>query len=424
MSPILDLQQRLQEVGRIRMGEKVATKSGGKRPGRLAHFRLTSRDATRLEAAAAVYGGTVQPWAERAGEHELYTEADQLRVIIIPGQALSQWWELWSGGGCTRRCDGFHEVLSDGPCLCKAEYDDKADQATNEKACKATTRLAVLLPDVPGIGHWRLETHSYYAAVELAAANHLIEEATRRGALLPARLRIDQRKKVAGGTTTPYPVPVLDLDVSADDLLQLGPAAAEGEVVQLPQLPPAPAQAPEGHTPVPDAARGGTSLQAGLAGVSGPPTPPAPRSNAAEQLGVPTPPPAATAPLPGPDEDPPPVQQALIGEGAAQAKASEEPQAPPEPPAPEAGGGEPNEPVAAAAAPPVAADAAAASPPPSTTMANQRQRRLLWATVRERSVPEDELRRVLREVTGQESTASIPANLFEAVMAGVQGVQT
>ena len=56
-------------------------------------------------------------------------------------------------------------------------------------------------------------------------------------------------------------------------------------------------------------------------------------------------------------------------------------------------------------------------------MANQRQRRLLWATVRERGLPEDQLRGILRDITGQESTASIPTTLFEAVLATVQATE-
>ena len=54
-------------------------------------------------------------------------------------------------------------------------------------------------------------------------------------------------------------------------------------------------------------------------------------------------------------------------------------------------------------------------------MANQRQRRLLWATVRDRGMGDEQLRAILAEVTQQESTASIPASLFEAVLANVQG---
>lgn len=405
--PILDLQQRLQEVGRIRMGAQVATQRGGKRPARLPHWRLTSRDELRLQAVAQVYGGEVQPWAEREGEHEVYTESDQLRVLIIPGQALSQWWEMWTGGGCARRCDGHHEYLSDGPCLCPAEYNDRSEQAADGKACKPTTRLAVLLPEVPGIGHWRLETHSYYAAVELAAANHLFEEATRRGALLPARLRIDVRKKIAGGKTTTYPVPVIDIDISAGQLLQLGAGAAEGEVLALP-APEVPAHE-LGHTPVED--QGGVSVQEGVARMASEPPGKKPRANAAEPIGA-AGPAVSTAPLPvEEDGEAAPAAAVPSPQGAAVPAASPEPPANDEPPAAEV------------QEPPAQAAGAGATEDLQGKMAGQRQRRMLWAVVRERGMGDEQLRSILREVTEQESTASIPAALFDAVLAACQGAE-
>lgn len=223
MSPIIDLQRRLVEVGRIRMGKK-----GDKgQPQKLDTWRLTSRDQERLEAVAAQHGGTVQPWAERDGEFEIITTTAELPIMLLPGQTLSQWHELWSGGGCQRRCDGEREVLSDGACLC--------DQEDGDRKCKPTTRLSVMLPDIPGLGCWRLESHGYYAAVELAATSHMLEQATARGQLLPARLRIDQRRQVKDGKTTRYAVPVIDIDITIREALPL--------VSQQPAL-------GTGHTPV------------------------------------------------------------------------------------------------------------------------------------------------------------------------------
>lgn len=215
MSPIVDLQRRLAEVGRIRTGDK--TEKGA--PRKLAQFRLTSADATRLQAAADIFGGTVKPW--RDGEHELYTDTSELPILLLPGQSLSQWYELWSGGGAQRRCDGQHDVLSDGPCRCASE--------TGDRKCKPTTRLSVMLPDVPGLGTWRLESHGYYAAVELSATAALLEAATAQGQILPARLRLEQRTKVEGGQTMRFAVPVLDIDVRVPEVLELGrgtPAAS------------------------------------------------------------------------------------------------------------------------------------------------------------------------------------------------------
>lgn len=228
MSPIIDLQRRLVEVGRLRMGHQVPYQKDGEtkhRAAKLDHWRLTSRDKLRLEAAADLYGGEVRPWAEREGEFELFTETAELGILLLPGQTLSQWHEVWSAGGCQRRCDGVQEILTDSPCICDSEPGDRA--------CKPTTRLSVMLPDVPGLGCWRLESHGYYAAVELSATAVMLERATALGQLLPARLRIDQRSKVEAGKTTRYAVPVIDIDTTPRHALSMG----QGEEKELAYTP-------------------------------------------------------------------------------------------------------------------------------------------------------------------------------------------
>ncbi len=222
--PILDLQKRMVEVGRLRMGHQVAA-GKGRRPAKLDKWRLTSRDQSRLEAAAQLYGGTVQPWAEREGEYELFTETAELPIMIIPGQTLSQFYELWSGGGCSRRCDGERELITDAPCVCDTEK--------GERQCKPTTRLSVMLPDVPGLGCWRVESHGYYAAVELAGTAGMLEQATARGQLFPARLRIDQRSKIDAGKTTRWAVPVIDLDITVRQALGFGEESTGAQAGRL-----------------------------------------------------------------------------------------------------------------------------------------------------------------------------------------------
>ncbi len=237
---IIGLQRRLVEVGRIRMGEKA--ESG--RPVRLETWKLTSRDQVRLKAAANAFGGEVREWKDHPGQYELHTTVDALPILLMPGQAISQHYELWSGGGCKRRCDGQTEQLSDGACLCDPE----------RRECKPHTRLNVLLPDVAGVGAWRLDTTGYYAAVELTGTVDLLEVATMRGVLLPARLRIDQRSVLRDGQTRRFPVPTLDIDVRPLEMHAITQGAVTGEVAEIPQ----------GYTPV-AALTSGVSVQEGLA---------------------------------------------------------------------------------------------------------------------------------------------------------------
>jgi recombination directionality factor gp3-like protein len=319
---IIDLQRRIVESGRIRIGQKVATASGGSRPDKLDTFRLTSADKRRIEQAAEAYGGEVSQWVAPAGKQwQVITTRDWLDVIVPPSDlSFSQSYELWSAGGCQRRCDGEIEQLSDGPCLC--------DPAKRE--CDIHTRLSVMLRDLPGLGVWRIDTQGYYAATELAGAVQVIQVAAGRGALLPARLRLEQRSVKRPGAdgkpqTLRFAVPVLDIEVSPAQLLagSLTPLAlvdTPAALTPVPQLPGAP-------TP-------------SIAEQSAPPTPRPRRRNAAPDIpssgrtrrsteqpgqeGAGSPP-AATPPVPVSTDQPEPEPS----DGADTPPAGEEPSAGP-----------------------------------------------------------------------------------------------
>ncbi len=232
--PIIDLQRRLAEVGRIRLGTQVKTSSGKKHPTALNTFRLTSTDRQKIADAAKLYGGTVAIWDAPSGrqEFEVITETDCLPVVVPPSSmCFSQAYELWSGGGCQRRCDGQFEQISDGPCLCEPEH----------RRCEPHTRLSVMLRDLSGLGTWRVDTTGWYAAIELQSAVEVIALAAGRGTMLPARLRLEQRTaKHAEEGVRHFVVPVLDIDITPEQLLM-------GTVSVQPQLP-----SQRALTPVPE----------------------------------------------------------------------------------------------------------------------------------------------------------------------------
>jgi len=349
--PILEVQRRAVEVGRIRAGEK----GGRGEPRKLEKWRLTSKSEARLQAAAERYGGKVRPWKDRPGEFELYTETAELPIMLLPGQVPSTWYELWSKGGCQRRCDGQHELISDSSCICNTE-----EQA---RQCDPHTRLNVMLNELPGVGSWLLQSNGWNAAAELAGSADLLQRASAAGVLLPALLILQQRHEVKGGQTRRFAVPVIDIGVSMNELL-----ASQG--TQVLTAPPALEAAAPGGTPIERKAleTGGVSVAQGLRAVE-PRGEVAPRSNAAEPLGAPVAEAEVGASPEAPAEseaEPSATAAASPGAGAeaagagtpASSASDEETEAPASPPAATAGDGA----AAAPASPPAAHPAPAPQP--------------------------------------------------------------
>lgn len=287
---ILNLQRRMAEIGRIRIGKR-----DGNRPTKLSTFRITSPSRDLVEAVAEVYGGEVKAWKpgpKESEQWEVETDTDTLSIIVAPGQTLTAWYELWGGGGCLRRCDGETELLTDQACLCPPDHEDRQALAQQGKACKPTTRLSVMLRDVAALGLWRLESHGFYAAVELAGAAELLAYATKNGAYIPATLRLEQRTTRRDGKTNRFAVPVIDIRAPVGKVLEsLGAIETPGlPSVPAPKALPAPARA---------------ALPAAPKGRQKEPLPaPPPLPDAAPAFVVDPSPitPSSTAPLPGTDQ--------------------------------------------------------------------------------------------------------------------------
>ena len=236
--PVINFRRTPAQLGTIRMGKK----GDRNQPQRLETWRLTSENKLPIEAAANLYGGTVQRWGE---EWEVITEVKSLPCMIAPVD-LSQWYELWSGGGCQRRCDGVDctvpakDSFNTVSCLCDPD----------KRECDIHTRLSVYLHQLPGLGIWRLNTQGYHAACELPDVVGLLVSMVREGARIEATLNIEQReKKVPGQATKKFPVPTLSVPVALQSLLTGEvPQALIAPAAELPAPhrtePPARAEAP------------------------------------------------------------------------------------------------------------------------------------------------------------------------------------
>lgn len=247
-SRILTIQRRVRELGRIRTGgsEEYTTKAGkqARRPVRSDTFILTAAFRDNLDAAAELWGGTVEPWQPQGGGAQIWrvvTEATILPAILPPGDPVSQVYELWNAGGAVRRCDGQTDAQSGKPCLCAAQYGpDWYDKTLPMGAvCKPHTRLNVFLP-LADFGYWRLETSSYWAATEITGVVDMIKARIGLDPAVPITLGIEQRERVKEGKRLSYPVVTVGLrgTTTAAILAGIAPALSiEGDSVKAIEAP-------------------------------------------------------------------------------------------------------------------------------------------------------------------------------------------
>jgi hypothetical protein len=274
---IEDLPQRMRELGRLRMGEKALSKNGKPYPVKRTTWRFTGVDAGLLGVIGDLYGGEVEPWPEAPGEGQFFqikTEANAVRVLIPVGNALSQFYEFWTADGCTRRCTGKVNLIDDSPCVCPSDISERMAAASGLKptACKPTTRLNVMLPDVPDLGFWRVEAHGYQAAIELPGmlaqyvglARMYARDTLPDDLILPAELAIESRRvKKPGQPPADFVVPVIRTPQVTPNMLMTGEVPGLASVTPL--------QIDAGVPPPPALERG--SERGGAVGTA-PPAPP------------------------------------------------------------------------------------------------------------------------------------------------------
>lgn len=226
---VSDFGRRMVEHGRIRLGVK-----SGKAMKSIDTFRFTSPDRIAVEQLAEQFGGECVPWsdpkASPVNQFEVVTQATQIPVWILPG-GLSVNYEMWSGGGCVRRCDGvecetsmrtydadYEPVMV--PCICAKD---------GKLACRPYTRLSVVIPTIRFGGSWRMESKGWNAAEELPGMVDMIGQLQASGTLRGI-LRLERRQSQGGRRK--FVVPTLTVDLSAEEILygagHLSPALTVG----------------------------------------------------------------------------------------------------------------------------------------------------------------------------------------------------
>ena len=214
--PVANLGRRMVEHGRIRLGVK-----SGKAMKSIDTFRFTSPDKVAIEQLAEQFGGEARSWsdpkASPTNQYEVITTSNDVPVLILPG-GLDVSYEMWSGGGCVRRCDGIECETSQRsfdadyepvlvPCICDGK---------KKLECRPYTRLNVVIPSIRFGGSWRLESKGWNAAEELPGMADMISS-LQDGGTLRGRLRLEHRQSQGGRRK--FVVPTLAIDVTVNEML-------------------------------------------------------------------------------------------------------------------------------------------------------------------------------------------------------------
>lgn len=209
MKPVklAELEARIPDIGRIRAGHQVQKQRKDGKGTYMASVQtlnwiLSAQTTDNLEILQAVpeIGGTIEAWPDpnTTDRFRLYTETEQLHVVLPPGALSEPSYQRWGGGRLIRRCDGetcqawpkdMAETIKAWeqkfpgkpppnprdtsvtiPCVCH-DLDDERLQ------CQPKQHLGVLLPQVT-IGQWRLVTSSMNALRELKASVEIVRLAS------------------------------------------------------------------------------------------------------------------------------------------------------------------------------------------------------------------------------------------------------
>ena len=243
VTPIHQIDRRMAEAGRIRMGRKTA-----KAMTYLETFRFTSPDRDQLDQIAAMYGGEVKPWHDQRASPKDQFEVvvnDKRIDVILPPDCLDQWYELWAGSGCQRRCDG---AICQTPMPTRDGYDmaevDCMCLANKHRECEPYTRLKVILPGVDFRGVWRLQTKGWNALHELPGMVDVVESMAAQGRIISAQLSIAKVERMVNKRKSHFVVPKLEIPFTPEAIVSgdanLHQLASPDTTMKVPSLPPAP----------------------------------------------------------------------------------------------------------------------------------------------------------------------------------------
>jgi hypothetical protein len=208
---------RLPRLGKIRLGIKEKNASGKEYPEKIDYFLLDPDDESILASVREVYG-------------EKPKALDIMFASESPEQVFPQYLKRYSFGTLACKGDGEEGIQRNFSRQTVGSKDQmvrgedtkvKCEGCTyrRQNKCRPLASLMFLLPKIPGIGCWQLDTGSFHSITTVNAGLKLVKQMYGRLSGVPIKLLLTPRAVTVDGRAKTVYVLSLSIDGTLQDAL-------------------------------------------------------------------------------------------------------------------------------------------------------------------------------------------------------------
>jgi hypothetical protein len=213
----LSEQRQMPRLGKIRTGVKVANKSGnGEHPESVDYFVLP-------DELKEVFGDKPKSLPimfpvedETKFANQFYKAYSSFRGLVCKGDGETCWRLIDTKTGDFAHRDTVETIRKELPCT------GRDCTLYQQKKCKEVMNLQFLLPSVPGLGVWQLDTSSYHSIVAVNSAVELIRSICGRISMIPLRLTIEPKEVSPDGKKKIVNILQIRTDITLAEIQKLG----------------------------------------------------------------------------------------------------------------------------------------------------------------------------------------------------------
>ena len=217
--PIKGISEKRQmpRLGKIRLGIKVANKSGtGEHPEAVDYFVLPEEIIEHFEDKPKSLPIMFPVEDDSKFASQYYKCYSSYRGLVCKGDGETCWRLVDVNTGDFANRDTTETVRKEMPCA------GSECSMYQQKKCKEVMNLQFLLPSIPGLGIWQLDTSSYHSIVAVNSAIELIRNICGRISMIPLRLAIEPKEVSPDGKKKTVNILQIRTDITLAEIQKLG----------------------------------------------------------------------------------------------------------------------------------------------------------------------------------------------------------